>query len=194
VITTGSFCTIPRARGESRSVSPDLVLAEAASIAEAGYREIVLTGVNVGTTGKRSAQNLLGLLRGLIGIDGIERIRVSSIEPNLLNDALLEFWLAEPKMCKHFHIPLQSGSDAVLAAMRRRYRASWYDDGCAASSMRIRELASAQTCCGISGRDGEGFRGDGEVFGGSANRLHPRVSVFTEAGDRCRRAQGSCGR
>ena len=148
-----SFCTIPRARGESRSVAPELVLKEAESIADSGYRELVLTGVNVGDYGRKIGTSLLSLLKSLVLVDGLERIRVSSIEPNLLNDGLLEFWLEEPKLCKHFHVPLQSGSDAVLAAMRRRYRASWYED-------RVLRIIRAYPRAGIGADVLVGFPGE----------------------------------
>ncbi len=123
-----SFCTIPRARGESRSTDVLTTLENARNVVAAGYREIVLTGVNVGDYGKKIGTNLLQLLQKLVQLDGLNRIRVSSIEPNLLTDELLDFWLAEPKLCKHFHIPLQAGSDELLGGMRRRYRRAWYAD------------------------------------------------------------------
>jgi threonylcarbamoyladenosine tRNA methylthiotransferase MtaB len=125
---TCSFCTIPRARGESRSTDVVATVAQAHNVVATGYREIVLTGVNVGDYGKKIGTNLLQLLRELVKVEGLERIRVSSIEPNLLTDELLDFWLAEPKLCKHFHIPLQAGSDELLGGMRRRYRRTWYAD------------------------------------------------------------------
>jgi len=121
-----SFCTIPLARGTSRSAPVEEVRAQAVQIAGHGYKEIVLTGVNVGDYGKKVNTNLLSLLHQIVTIDGIERIRISSIEPNLLTDDLLRFWLSEDKLCKHFHIPLQSGNDTILASMRRRYRTSTY--------------------------------------------------------------------
>ena len=121
-----SFCTIPLARGNSRSVPPDLVVGEARAIASEGYKEIVLTGVNVGDYGRSDGTNLLALLQSLVGVEGIERIRISSIEPNLLSASLLDFWFAEDKLCKHWHIPLQSGSDRTLRAMRRRYATEQY--------------------------------------------------------------------
>ncbi|MFZ1976348.1 MAG: tRNA (N(6)-L-threonylcarbamoyladenosine(37)-C(2))-methylthiotransferase MtaB [Bacteroidota bacterium] len=121
-----SFCTIPRARGESRSVSLDSIVDQACEIAKTGYKEIVLTGVNVGDYGRTMGQNLFSLVRELVRVEGIERIRVSSIEPNLLSDELLDFWFSENKMCKHWHIPLQSGSNAILSSMRRRYRRELY--------------------------------------------------------------------
>ncbi len=123
-----SFCTIPLARGASRSQSIDLCVSQANELVRQGYREIVLTGVNVGDFGRKSGRSLLGLLRELSRVDGLERIRVSSIEPNLLTRELVEFVAREPVMCKHFHIPLQSGSDRILHAMRRRYTASAYAD------------------------------------------------------------------
>lgn len=121
-----AFCTIPLARGESRSQSVDACVAQARQLADMGYKEIILTGVNVGDYGKKNGSSLLKLLRALEQVDGIERIRVSSIEPNLLNDELLEFWLSSEKLCNHFHIPLQNGADEILKKMRRRYTASYY--------------------------------------------------------------------
>ncbi len=123
-----AFCTIPLARGASRSVAIVEALAQAKSIAEAGYKEIVLTGVSVGDYGRKINSSLVELLRQLVALEGLERLRISSIELNLLDDELLEFWLSNPKLCKHFHIPLQGGSDELLKAMRRRYLTSSYAD------------------------------------------------------------------
>jgi threonylcarbamoyladenosine tRNA methylthiotransferase MtaB len=91
-----------------------------------GYKEIVLTGVNVGDYGKRDGASLLSLLRELVRIDGLHRLRISSIEPNLLSSELLEFVASERVMCRHVHIPLQSGHDEILRAMRRRYTTGMY--------------------------------------------------------------------
>lgn len=121
-----SFCTIPLARGGSRSQTLEECVAQARELVAVGYREIVLTGVNVGDYGRKSSISLLHLVRELVYIDGIERIRISSIEPNLLTMPLLEFVASHPKMCKHFHIPLQSGSDEILRLMRRRYSTADY--------------------------------------------------------------------
>ncbi|MEK6566974.1 MAG: tRNA (N(6)-L-threonylcarbamoyladenosine(37)-C(2))-methylthiotransferase MtaB [Bacteroidota bacterium] len=121
-----SFCTIPIARGESRSIPVDNLVAQAIEAVNLGYKEIVLTGVNVGDYGKKISSSLIHLLRELVLIEELDRVRISSIEPNLLNDELLDFWISEPKICKHFHIPLQSGSDSVLKEMRRRYMRSLY--------------------------------------------------------------------
>ncbi|HWP81258.1 MAG TPA: tRNA (N(6)-L-threonylcarbamoyladenosine(37)-C(2))-methylthiotransferase MtaB [Bacteroidota bacterium] len=148
-----SFCTIPLARGESRSVSASEIIAEARSIVDQGYKEIVLTGVNVGDYGSKIGTNLLTLLQGLTRIDGLKRLRVSSIEPNLLTNELLDFWLSNDVLCKHFHIPLQSGADEILKKMRRRYLRNLYEE----RVLRIhKELPDA--CIGsdvISGFPGE---------------------------------------
>lgn len=123
-----AFCTIPLARGGSRSQSVAATVEQARSIAAMGYREVVLTGVNVGDYGKKEGTTLRALLQELEGVEGIERIRVSSIEPNLLTDDLLSYWLSSRKVCRHFHIPLQNGTDGMLRSMRRRYTAEQYRD------------------------------------------------------------------
>ncbi len=121
-----AFCTIPLARGESRSQSVDATLRQARRLAEMGYKEIILTGVNVGDFGKKEGLSLVHLLKQLETVDGIERIRISSIEPNLLSDELIDHWLSSEKICDHFHIPLQNGTDEILRKMRRRYTAADY--------------------------------------------------------------------
>lgn len=121
-----AFCTIPLARGGSRSLSVEDVLWQAQTLAGLGYKEIVLTGVNVGDYGRAMSSSLLNLLRALEHIPGIRRIRVSSIEPNLLSRDLIDFMIGSEKVCNHFHIPLQSGSDAILKRMRRRYLTEQY--------------------------------------------------------------------
>jgi threonylcarbamoyladenosine tRNA methylthiotransferase MtaB len=123
-----SFCTIPLARGASRSQSVEACVEQARLLVSGGYKEIVLTGVNVGDYGRKSGANLLTLLKSLVEVQGVERIRISSIEPNLLTGAILDFVAQEKKMMNHFHIPLQSGSDEILQAMRRRYTTQQYAD------------------------------------------------------------------
>lgn len=119
-----SYCTIPMARGRSRSASIDEIVGQAREVAAEGGREIVITGVNIGDFGRRAGhgETFFDLCRALDEVDGIERYRISSIEPNLLTDPLIE-WLAgeSRRFMPHFHIPLQSGSDAVLRLMGRRY-------------------------------------------------------------------------
>ncbi len=128
---TCSFCTIPMARGKSRSASPDEIVAQAESLARGDVKEIILTGVNIGLYGNGSLDEngrpeLLDLLYRLAKVDGILRYRISSIEPNLLTDDIIDFVADTPVMVPHFHIPLQSGNNAVLGAMRRRYRREVY--------------------------------------------------------------------
>ncbi len=116
-----TYCTIPMARGRSRSPRIDFLVDQAREVALGGGKEIVLTGVNIGDFGKGSDENFFDLCRALDNVDGIERFRISSIEPNLLTDDLIEFVAGSRRFMPHFHIPLQSGSDEVLRLMRRRY-------------------------------------------------------------------------
>lgn len=129
-----SFCTIPMARGKSRSDSIDNVLKNVASIAEGGAKEIVLTGINLGdfgkgyTGGRKHEENFFDLVKALDESNLIERFRISSIEPNLLSNELIEFVANSKHFMPHFHIPLQSGSNEILATMRRRYRRELYQE------------------------------------------------------------------
>ncbi|MCH5221851.1 MAG: tRNA (N(6)-L-threonylcarbamoyladenosine(37)-C(2))-methylthiotransferase MtaB [Muribaculaceae bacterium] len=116
-----TYCTIPKARGRSRSGSIDQIVAQAREAAEAGGKEIVLTGVNIGDFGRLNGETFYDLCRRLDEVDGIERYRISSIEPNLLTDELIDFVVASRRFMPHFHIPLQSGDDEVLKLMKRRY-------------------------------------------------------------------------
>lgn len=116
-----AYCTIHYARGASRNLSVADAVAEARQIAAAGQKEIVITGVNTGDFGRTTGEKFIDLLRALDAVEGIERYRISSIEPNLLTDDIVEFCAASPKFQHHFHIPLQSGSDRILGLMRRRY-------------------------------------------------------------------------
>ena len=125
---TCSFCTIPMARGESRSDTIDKTLQVAKEVAETDAREIVLTGVNIGDFGKGSDETFFDLIQRLEQLDGIDRIRISSIEPNLLTNEIIQFCASSQKFMPHFHIPLQSGSDKILSAMRRRYKRDLYEE------------------------------------------------------------------
>lgn len=116
-----SYCTIPMARGRSRSGKINEIVAAAESVAAEGGKEIVITGVNIGDFGKGTDETFYDLCRALDEVEGIERYRISSIEPNLLTDELIEFVAESKRFMPHFHIPLQSGSDEVLKLMRRRY-------------------------------------------------------------------------
>ena len=121
-----SFCTIPLARGKSRSNSIEKTIAIAKEVAESSAKEIVLTGVNLGDFGVGTEENFYGLVKELDKINGIDRIRISSIEPNLLSDEIIEFTSKSNKFVPHFHIPLQSGSPELLKLMRRRYKREVY--------------------------------------------------------------------
>jgi len=132
-----SFCTIPMARGKSRSDSIANVIKSAKQLAQEGAKEIVLTGINLGDFGKgpdgnepisfqNREENFYKLIQELDEIDGIERFRISSIEPNLLTNEMIEFVANSKKFMPHFHIPLQSGSNSILALMRRRYKRELY--------------------------------------------------------------------
>jgi len=116
-----SYCTIPMARGRSRNPQIESLVSEAESIAERGVKEIVLTGVNIGDFGRSTCETFHALLTELLKVKGIERYRISSIEPNLLIDEIISLAAASEKILPHFHIPLQSGSDKILGLMRRRY-------------------------------------------------------------------------
>ena len=121
-----AFCTIPLARGRSRSGTIEQTLAQAREAAKQGAKEIVLTGVNIGDFGKANGETLLQLITKLDKVKEIERYRISSIEPNLLNEDIIDFVASSEKFMPHFHIPLQSGSDEILSTMRRRYRTELY--------------------------------------------------------------------
>jgi len=127
-----SFCTIPLARGKSRSNSIENVVKNVKEIISNGIKEIVLTGINLGDFGERQSdsfktkEDFLELIKTLDKIDGVERYRVSSIEPNLLTDEIISFISKSKRFVPHFHIPLQSGSDQILKKMRRRYKTDLY--------------------------------------------------------------------
>jgi threonylcarbamoyladenosine tRNA methylthiotransferase MtaB len=121
-----SFCTIPLARGKSRSDTIENVVKQATEIVSQGIKEIVLTGVNTGDFGVDTDENFYQLLQALEKVEGLERIRISSIEPNLLTNEIIELVAQSKNIVPHFHIPLQSGSDKILQSMRRRYLTELY--------------------------------------------------------------------
>ena len=116
-----SYCTIPFARGRSRNGSISSMVEQAKQVADEGGKEIVITGVNIGDFGKTTGESFLDLIKALDEVEGIERYRISSIEPDLLTDEAIEFIATSKRIAPHFHIPLQSGSDEVLKIMRRHY-------------------------------------------------------------------------
>ncbi len=135
-----SFCTIPLARGKSRSAAPDDIINQFKDLVDKGYKEIILTGVNVGDYGKNMGKNLADLIRELLKTEGDYRVRISSIEPNLLTDEIIELVASNEKLCNHFHIPLQSGSPKILQLMQRRYTANDYANVIHKASDKITDL------------------------------------------------------
>jgi len=138
-----TYCTIPLARGISRSASMSDIKKQASDIVAKGALEVVLTGVNIGDYGKgefgnkRHDNRFIDLLRTLDGVDGLDRIRISSVEPNLLKDEIIQFVAQAERFVPHFHIPLQSGSDAILALMKRRYNRDLFANRVKSSLMVI---------------------------------------------------------
>ncbi|MGB4555943.1 MAG: tRNA (N(6)-L-threonylcarbamoyladenosine(37)-C(2))-methylthiotransferase MtaB [Bacteroidales bacterium] len=130
-----SYCAVPLARGKSRNPAISEIVAEAEKIVAGGVMEIVLTGVNVGDFGKSTGETLEQLLESLVKVNGLQRLRLSSIEPNLVTDRIIDIVSEGKVLLPHFHIPLQSGNDRVLGLMRRRYRREVFRD----RVMKIRE-------------------------------------------------------
>ena len=153
-----AYCTIHYARGGSNMPIADLV-AEARQIAAAGQKEIVITGINTGDFGRTTGERFIDLLRALNEVEGIERYRISSIEPNLLTDEIIAFCAASPKFQHHFHIPLQSGSDKILGLMRRRYTTARFADRIAAVRALMPDaFIGIDVIVGFPGETEEDFR------------------------------------
>lgn len=150
-----SYCTIPFARGRSRNPEIKSLVEETRLIAASGIREIVLTGVNTGDFGKSTGESLTELLEELVKIPGIERFRISSIEPDLLTHDLIGIMASEPKIMPHFHLPLQSGSDKILGLMRRRYRKKLFEE-------RVKYIKELLPLAGIGADVLVGFPGETE--------------------------------
>ncbi|MGL5691841.1 MAG: tRNA (N(6)-L-threonylcarbamoyladenosine(37)-C(2))-methylthiotransferase MtaB [Bacteroidales bacterium] len=131
-----SYCTIPFARGKSRNGSVSDIVKQAQDVAAQGGKEIVLTGVNIGDFGKSTGETFFDLVKALDQVEGIERYRISSIEPNLLTDEIIDYVSTSKRFAPHFHIPLQSGSDEVLKIMRRKYDTALF----AAKVAKIKEI------------------------------------------------------
>ena len=154
---TCSYCTIPMARGASRSDTIENVVNNAKQIAEKGIKEIVLTGVNIGDfkSNHNDKTSFLNLIEQLDTIEGISRFRISSIEPNLLTDKIIEFVAQSKRFMPHFHIPLQSGSNKILGLMRRRYKRELYAE-------RVEKIKSLMPHCSIGVDIIVGFPGETE--------------------------------
>lgn len=152
-----TFCTIPLARGKSRNASIEKTVTEASMIAETDVKEVVLTGVNIGDFGQGSNDNFYSLIRELDKIKGIDRFRISSIEPNLLSNDIIKYCISESHhFMPHFHIPLQSGSDRLLKLMRRKYERSLYKE-------RVETIKKFNSDCCIGVDVIVGFPGETEA-------------------------------
>ena len=136
-----SFCTIPLARGKSRNDTIQNTIQVAKKIATTEVKEIVLTGINIGDYGNGSDESFSDLIKEMDSLSGIDRIRISSIEPNLLSNEIIELSASSKKLMPHFHIPLQSGSDNILKAMRRRYDTNLYSDLITNIKVKIPDVA-----------------------------------------------------
>jgi len=148
-----SYCTIPMARGKSRNPDIASLKREAGEIAERGVKEIVLTGVNIGDFGKSTGESFYALLSELVKVNGIERYRISSIEPNLLTNEIIEMTAVSERILPHFHIPLQSGSDKILGLMRRRYTRDVFQE-------RVKMIRKMMPYAGIGADVIVGFPGE----------------------------------
>lgn len=156
-----TYCTIPMARGSSRSDTLENIVAQAKSLGEKGIREIVLTGVNTGDygiykTGEKHSTDFFALIRALDEIESIERFRISSIEPNLIRDEMIEWIAGSNRFVPHLHIPLQSGSNKILGLMKRRYKRELYAD-------RVRNIRSVMPHASIGVDVIVGFPGETEI-------------------------------
>lgn len=155
-----AYCTIPLARGHSRSDTIENVVKNAREIASAGVKEIILTGVNIGDFGKHNHENLFGLIRKLDKIREIQRIRLSSMEPDLLSDEIIDFISASERFMPHFHIPLQSGSDKILTKMKRKYDRALYRSRIETINRKLPDACiAADVIVGFPGETDEDFAG-----------------------------------
>ncbi len=153
-----SFCIIPQARGRSRAISIDKALINAKKVISDGFKEIILTGVNIGEFEANSGERLPDLVQRLLNLEGLERLRLSSVEPNTITDELLDVFASSPKFLDHFHIPLQSGDDDILKQMRRRYDVDTYKEIINKVISRFPNAGiGADLICGFPGETEEQF-------------------------------------
>jgi threonylcarbamoyladenosine tRNA methylthiotransferase MtaB len=154
-----SYCTIPLARGKSRNQPVSEIVEEARLLGRSGIREVILTGVNTGDFGKSTGETFQELIAALEEVPGIERYRISSVEPNLLNNDIISFVAQSQKFLPHFHLPLQSGSDEILGKMRRRYRRDLFRERIGAIRQIVPEaFIGVDLIVGFPGEDEKRFR------------------------------------
>ena len=176
-----TFCTIPLARGKSRNTSVAETVLEANKIAQTAVKEVVLTGVNIGDFGQGEGENFFDLIKVLDKVEGIDRFRISSIEPNLLSNEIIDFCLKDSKrFVPHFHIPLQSGSDRLLKLMRRKYERALYAERVAQiKSIRPDACIGVDVIVGFPGETDEDFM-DSANFLKDLNISYLHVFTYSE--------------
>ena len=178
-----AYCIVPKVRGRERSIPPETIIGQLAQRIAEGCREAALTGTQLGTYGfDLPGINLAGLLRRILAETNIERLRVSSLQPQEIGPELLDLWTADDRLCPHFHLPLQSGSDAILKVMRRRYTAAQF----AATVERIRQAIPGgrhhRRCdCRLSRRDRYPLSGNRGFGPGDAVQRLAYLSLFPTA-------------
>ena len=147
-----SFCIIPQARGSSRTISTAQAISQMHSLVASGFKEVVLTGVNIGEYGRGTADDLPSLVASLLKVKGLERLRLSSVEPNTITKELLNVLGSSEKFMPYFHVPLQSGNDEILKRMRRRYRSKLYRNTIERIALKFPKAAiGADIICGFPG-------------------------------------------
>ena len=178
-----TYCTIPKVRGKSRNAPVAEILKQAESIAEQGIKEIVLTGVNIGDFGKTTGESLLQLLRALDTVEKIERIRIGSVEPNLMSEEMIKMIAGSRKIAPHFHIPLQSGCNKILGLMARRYRREQFAEKLALIHRYIPHAAiGADVIVGFPGETDDDFD-DTRTFIEKLNIAYLHVFTYSERPD-----------
>ena len=177
-----TFCIVPQTRGLSRSRMPERVLEQVGKLVDAGYAEIVLTGVHVGDYGldlEGGRRRLAPLVRDILGVPGLARLRLSSIEPASITDEIIELVASEEKFARHFHIPLQSGNDEILARMQRRYTAGQFRNLVTKIARSIPGCGiGSDIICGFPGETDAQFQDTFDCLVNHPNYLHPPVYVF----------------
>ena len=175
-----TYCTIPKARGKSRNGSIAEIIKQAEDIASHGVKEIILTGVNIGDFGKTTGESFLDLIKALDRVEGIHRIRISSIEPNLLTDEIIEYVAQSKRLMPHFHIPLQSGSDTMLKTMKRRYNTTLFREKVELINRLIPDAAiGVDVIVGFSSELDEYFA-EAEDFINSLDIMNLHVFTYSE--------------
>ena len=175
-----TYCTIPKARGQSRNAPIDEIVKQAAAVAAQGVREIVLTGVNIGDFGKTTGETFLQLLRALDAVEAIERIRIGSVEPNLISEDMIALMAESQRLAPHFHIPLQSGCNKILGLMARHYRREWFAETVELIHRYIpRAVIGADVIVGFPGETDGDFE-DTRTFIENLNLAYLHVFTYSE--------------